>query len=40
MPDLQAMPSSGQNRIHPSGERMTFNNLLFFDGFVIPGAVN
>jgi hypothetical protein len=34
------MSSSEQNRIHPSGERMMFNNLLFFDGFVVPGAVN
>jgi hypothetical protein len=30
MPDLRAMPSSGLNRIHPSGERMMFDNLLFF----------
>jgi hypothetical protein len=34
------MPASRQNRIHPSGERMMFDSLLFFDGFVVSGAVN
>jgi hypothetical protein len=34
------MPFSGQNRIHPSGERMMFNPYCFFDGFLVSGADN
>jgi hypothetical protein len=33
------MRASGQNRFYPSGESMIFNNLLFFDVFVVFGAV-